>query len=160
MKKPSFLNKLWNQRKISLVEPSENIYTSYLKKAENSLKSATILIQNNLHEDSISKSYYAMYNAITGLLFKTGIKCENHTVSIILLQKLFNKDKLYRIVKHAKEERIETQYYVESSTTKRSALDLFKNAEEFLISIKLLAKNLTESEIKEFRKKLRNIVKK
>ncbi len=160
MKKPSFLNKLWQQEKINFVNPSENICNSYIKKAENSLKSASILIKNDLYEDSISKSYYTMYNVLTGLLFKIGIKCENHTASILLLRLLFKNNTLYKTIKSAKKERIEKQYCIEEETTKTTALDMFKDAEEFLINIKLIIKTIKESEIKNYRNKLKNIIKK
>ena len=160
MKKMSFLNKLWKQEKINLVKPSENICNSYIKKAENSLKSASILIKNDLYEDSISKSYYTMYNILTGLLFKTGIKCENHTASILLLKLLFKENNLYKTANSAKKERIEKQYYIEEETTKTAALDMFKDAEEFLINIKLIIKTIKELEIQNYRNKLKNIVKK
>ena len=42
MKKPSFLNKLKEERKLELVEPSEEICSSYLGKADNCPKSADI----------------------------------------------------------------------------------------------------------------------
>jgi len=54
MKKQNFLNKVKKEGKIELVEPSEEICKSYLRKADNCLKSAKILLQNMLYENSIS----------------------------------------------------------------------------------------------------------
>jgi len=98
MKRQSFLNKLKEEGKLELVEPSDEICNSYLEKADNCLKSSKILLQNNLYENSISMSYYAMYNSLTALLFKAGIKCENHSASIFFIKKLFNS-KLYLLLK-------------------------------------------------------------
>jgi len=102
MKKPSFLARLAKEGKLEVVEPSEEICSAYLTKAENSLKSARILLENGLYENSVSMSCYAMYNSLTALLFKTGIKCENHSGSIILFKRLFRKENLYRIISFAK----------------------------------------------------------
>ena len=95
MKKNNFLNTLKTEEKLELVESSEEIYDSYLEKSANCLKSAKLLLQNNLYENSIGMSYYAMYNLLIALLFKIGIKCENHGGSILLLKLLFDKSTLY-----------------------------------------------------------------
>ena len=110
MKKMDFLTKLAKEGKLSLVDSSEEIKLSYLQKAENCLKSARILFQNQLYENSTSEAYYCMYNSLLALLFKIGIKSENHSASILILNKLFNEDKLYKIISFAKEERIDKQY--------------------------------------------------
>jgi uncharacterized protein (UPF0332 family) len=151
MKKSSFLNKLKKEGKLELVEPSEEICNSYLEKADNCLKSARILLQNGLYENSISMSYYAMYNSLTALLFKTGVKCGNHAGSILLLKKLFERTDLFKIISFAKEERIDKQYYVTSKRnfilTKESAQDMLVKAENFLVHVKLIIKNLRMEEI-------------
>lgn len=86
---------------------------SYLTKAENCLKSSKILFLNELYENSTSEAYYCIYNSLLALLFKIGIKSENHSASIILFEKLFNNKDLAGIALWAKEERIDKQYYVE-----------------------------------------------
>ena len=92
MKRVNFLIKLKKEGKLKLVEPSGNVTSSYVQKAENSLKSAKILLENNQIENSVPIAYYSMYNMLTALLFKIGIKCENHTGAIILLKDLFGID--------------------------------------------------------------------
>ena len=87
--KNKFLDELKKEEKLRLLEPSENIQKSYSEKSANSLKSAKLLLQNNLYENSIGMSYYAMYNLLIALLFRVGIKCENHSGSILLLKLLF-----------------------------------------------------------------------
>ena len=114
MKKQIFLNKLKKESKLELVEPSEEMVLSYLQKAENCIKSSKILFQNRLYENATSEAYYCMYNSLLALLFKTGIKSENHSASIIMLKELFRENALYKIISLAKEERIDKQYYVES----------------------------------------------
>jgi uncharacterized protein (UPF0332 family) len=126
MRKQSFLNKLKKEGKLGLVEPSEEICSSYLGKADNCLKSAKVLYQNDLYENSISMSYYAMYDSLTALLFRVGVKCENHAGSILLLKRLFNRIDLFKTMSFAKNERIDKQYYVTSVLTREPAQDMFK----------------------------------
>jgi len=155
MKKSNFLKKLRKQGKIELVEGSEEIKSSYLEKADNCLKASKILLVNKLYENSISEAYYCMYNSLLALLFKTGIKSENHSGSIILLKKLFDNEDLFKIISFAKEERIDRQYYVtskeESVSTQESAKDLVEKAEDFLVNIKILINKTGNEDIKKIR---------
>ena len=157
MKKPSFLSKLKSEGKLKLIEPSEDVCASYLEKADNSFKAAKLLLENNLLENSISMSYYAMYNSLTALLFKTGIKCENHAGSILLLKELFGKNDLFELVSFAKKERIDKQYYVSSkqniALTEESSKDMLIKSEEFLVQMKLAITNISNSDIEMAREK-------
>lgn len=100
-----------------------------------------------------------MYNSLTALLFRTGIKCENHTGSILLFKRLFNRNDLFKIISFAKTERIDKQYYVTSKQsfviTKESAQHMLSKAENFLVQIKLLIKKLRNEEIKKLREKFK-----
>ena len=158
MKKSNFLIKLKKQGKLELVSPSDDVCNSYVKKAEDSLKSARVLLQNNLYENSVSMSYYTMYHSLTALLFKVGIKCENHSGSIILFKKLFGRMDLYKTIRFAKKERVDKQYYVDFILTKESAIDLIKKAEDFLVKIKLTIKNIRNEDISKSRERLRDIL--
>src|SRR3989344_7564776 len=149
-----FLNKLKKEGKLELVEPSEDICESYSDKSANCLKSAKLLLQNNLYENSVGMSYYAMYNQLTALLFMAGIKCENHAGSILLLKILFNEEELFKLVSNAKKERIDKQYYVtteKDEITKEIAEELLKNAENFVLKMKLLVKRLNNDSITKIR---------
>ena len=163
MKELNFLNKLKKQGKLGLVEPSEQVRDSYLRKAEDCLKSAKLLHDNNLYENSVSASYYAMYDTLTALLFKIGIKCENHTGSIILLNKLFNKKELYDVILFAKKERIDKQYYVGSKDdykiTENSSVDMLKMSEDFLLNLVLFINNIKNNDIDIYRNKFKGLFK-
>lgn len=141
------MSKLKDEGKLKLAEPSEEICESYLEKADNSLKSARILLQNDLYENSVSMSYYTMYNSLSALLFRVGIKCENHSASIILFKKLFGRMDLFNVISSAKKERIDKQYYVDFFSTREATQDLLKKAEDFLIEIKLIIKNIKNEDI-------------
>lgn len=127
MKSINFLKKLHSENKLDLVEQSNNISLDYIKKSSNSLKAAKILKEQNLLEESVSMAYYSMYHILTSLLFKIGIKCENHTGSIILLKELLNLDNSE--ISFAKSERVDKQYYIDFNVKKEDADQSIKSAE-------------------------------
>ena len=151
MKELIFLKNLKKKGIIELIEPSEEMKSSYLIKAENCLKSARILFQNQLYENSTSEAYYCMYNSLLSLLFEIGIKSENHSASIILFDKLFENKKLVKIILWAKGERIDKQYYVETQqiikVTKESCNEMILKAEDFLVGMKLIISELNNEKI-------------
>ena len=155
-----FLNKLKKEGKLELVEPSEDMCNSYSEKSANCSKSAKLLLQNNIYENSIGQSYYAMYNILLALLFRVGIKCENHGGSILLLKLLFGEDDLYKLISDAKKERIDKQYYVtteKDEITKEIADELLNNAEGFILKMKVIIKNLNNDSVEELREKFETI---
>jgi len=156
MKELNFLKKIKRKGIIELVESSEEMKLSYLIKADNCLKSARILFQNQLYENSTSEAYYCMYNSLLSLLFKIGIKSENHSASIILFDKLFGNKELVKIISWAKEERIDKQYYVETQqivkVTKESCNEMVLKAEDFLVKMRLLISELNNEKVDSARK--------
>jgi uncharacterized protein (UPF0332 family) len=129
MKKISFLTKLHKENKLQLVSPSDAIKESYLTKSESNLVSAKILLDNQRLEEAVTLAYYSMYNILTALLFQVGIKCENHTASIMLLEPVFDLNS--RDISFARKERIDKQYYVDFSITRDDAEDMILTAEDF-----------------------------
>jgi len=152
-----FLVKLKAQKRLEIVDKSQEMYESYLLKSENCLKSARILLKESLYENSIIDSYYAMYNCALALLFKCGIKCENHAGSIIILKEIFNLPQLAESLKDAKKSRIDSQYYV-SDTKEEADQDTtekaIKNSENFILQLRAFIGLIKTSEIEEIRKKL------
>ncbi|MBW6462425.1 MAG: HEPN domain-containing protein [DPANN group archaeon] len=155
MKERNFLIKLKNAKKLKLIEPSTEIYTSYSIKSNNCLKSAKILFDSPLYENSVSSAYYAMYNASLSLFFYCGIKCENHTASIILLEKVFNLSNLKGNLESVKKERIDKQYYVSEEEnvemTKDIAENMFFDAENFILDIRAYIEQLSNSDVEMIR---------
>ncbi|KYC44363.1 MAG: hypothetical protein APG12_01332 [Candidatus Methanofastidiosum methylothiophilum] len=86
MKKTDFLAKLIDEKKIQVIEPSENIKNAYLKRSEESLMSSKLLADAGNLNDSIALTYYSMYYSVLALFYRIGLKCENHTASILLLK--------------------------------------------------------------------------
>jgi uncharacterized protein (UPF0332 family) len=151
MKKIIFLTKLAKEGKIQLVEPSEKITRSYLEKAENCIKSAKLLLQNKLYENSVSMSYYAMYNSLLALFFKTGIKSENHNASIILLKELFDLDNSE--ISFSKRERLDKQYYINFKIIPEQVKEAILKAEIFNKSLIDFIAKISNEEIKKYREK-------
>ncbi|MBR9692717.1 HEPN domain-containing protein [Candidatus Woesearchaeota archaeon] len=155
MRRNSFLRKLRTEGKIELVEPSGEICESYSRKSADCLQSAKLLLQNKLFENSIGMSYYAMYNSLLALLFRMGVKSENHAGSILLLLLAFGEKELSGIISDAKKERIDRQYYVlteKEEITKEIAEELFHDAEDFALKMKALLKRLGTDGIEDARK--------
>jgi len=150
MRKMGFLNKLYKEKKIQLVEPSENIKEAYIERSMESITSAKTLFRINHLKDAVALTYYSMYYSLLALLFRTGIKCENHTGAIMLLKEVFNIDNV-KIAK-AKKERIDKQYYVDFSVTKEEVNKMVQTAEEFNAEILDFIEKLDNDKIEIYQK--------
>ena len=155
----TFLNKLKRENKLQLVEPSNEISSSYQRKADNCLKSAKILARENLNENSITEAYYSMYNISLSLFFKCGIKCENHSAAILLLKDIFSLTKLSNDLAEAKKERIDKQYYTDFRITKKEVEQGILNAEKFNGDLKAFISELKKSDIDIYRNKFEELKK-
>ena len=127
-----------------------------MKKSESNLASAKILLENERLEESVSLAYYSMYNMLTAILFQVGIKCENHTASIILLNALFGIDN--NNISSAKEERIDKQYYVDFNVTREDTVELIETAEEFNKNLFDFSSKMNSQKIKDFRERFLQLV--
>ena len=156
MKKINFLSKLCREGKLQLVSPSETIKNSYVAKSESNLASAKILLDNQRLEESVSLAYYSMYNMLTAVLFQVGIKCENHTASIILLNALFGIDN--KSISFAKDERIDKQYYVDFGVTREDTVELIETAEEFNKNLFDFSSKMNSQKIKDYRERFLKLV--
>ena len=103
-------------------------------------------------------SYYAMYNSLTALLYKAGIKCENHQGSIMLLKYVFRKDGLHNVIAEAKKDRIDSQYYVrQDDVTSDAAKRMITEAEDFSVQIRIVMDGLNADAIRDKKEKLKSI---
>jgi len=158
MRKIKFLINLKKIGKLRLIEPSKELTESYLHKSDSHLDSAKILLNSNKLEESVSMSYYGMYHSLLALLFKFGIKSENHGASILLLKELFNENKLAEAISYGKKERIDKQYYLDFNITKSDCQDMVKISEEFIINIKNIINHFTDEDIRKIRQDLNNLL--
>lgn len=156
MKKISFLAKLHKENKLQLVAPSEAVKDSYIAKSDSNLASAKILLDNGRLEEAVALTYYSMYHMLTALLFKTGIKCENHAASIILLKAVFGMDD--KDISSAKGERIDKQYYTDFHIMKDDVMEAVETAEEFNKRLLDFISKLSNQKIDEYRKTFLSLI--
>lgn len=140
-----FIEKLIKEKKIKLVDSSDEISRSYLIKSDKSLISSKTLLDIGNYDDAIALTYYSMYYSVLSLLFKCGVKCENHTGAIILLKEIFGLDN--HELDKAKKDRIDGQYYIDFKTSEEELRDAVITAEEFNANIKEKIERLKKSEI-------------
>ncbi|MBI3623665.1 HEPN domain-containing protein [Candidatus Pacearchaeota archaeon] len=112
--------------------------------------------RNNKLKESVGLAYYSMYHILTALLFKVGIKSENHSASIILLEKIFNQDN--KDIFDAKTERIDKQYYVDFAITKEDVEDTIRKAEIFNSKVIDFISKLNNKDIENYRKKFEDMI--
>ena len=154
--KQGFLKKLYKDKDLQLVAPNDVVKVAYLKKSDSFLASARLLRDNERFEESVSLTYYSMYYSVLALFFATGIKCENHSAAIILLDEIFGIDN--SAIKSAKSERVDKHYYVATAPVRSEALILIKTAELFNAKLLDVVDRLTKDKIDSFRKKLLKLI--
>jgi uncharacterized protein (UPF0332 family) len=157
MKKQDFLSKLKIEGKLELVPPSDDIKESYLEKSANSLKASRLLLKSNLLEEATSMAYYAMYHALLALMFKCGIKCENHTGNILLPKSFFGEVALYEVISYAKKERVDKQYYTDFEVVIDDVEKLIVKSQDFATNVKVIIESLTSERIGTVRTKYESL---
>jgi len=157
MARQGFLAKLARRGKLEMVEPSEEIRNSYMQKSESYLESARILLEKGKLEESVSMAYYSMYHMLTALLFRAGIKCENHSASIILLKEVFGLDSSE--ISKIKIERVDKEYYVDFQITKEEVVGIISRAQDFSSSIADFISRLNSGKIRMFRIRMESLLK-
>lgn len=156
MKRQNFLRELFSERKIQVVNPSEDVAGAYLKKSKSHLASAKLLRDNEHYEEAVSMAYYSMYHGVMALFFRTGIKCENHSATILLLKEIYAIDNTP--LSDAKRERIDMQYYVDTTATRKDVDDLIHTAEIFNAHLLDFIERITNEKIAKYRERLRYLV--
>ncbi len=151
-----FLTKLVRQEKLKFVEPSENLFKSYLAKSFSNFDSAKILLENSKLEEAVSLIYYSMYNLVLALLYRIGVKSENHSASIILLEKIFGLNNA--LIIKSKNERIDKQYYVGFKISKKEIEESLILAEEFNRNLKGFASGIGEKDIMNYRDRAKKLI--
>jgi len=150
------LIKLYNERVLQLVDPSEHLKDAYLKKSDGHLSTARLLLENDRLEEAVSIAYYSMYYSVLALFHRTGIKCENHTAAGMILQRVFDIDPADLV--RAKKERIDKQYYVDTELTKDDVKALLLTAETFNGVMFDFIERLNNTKVEGYRDKLRELL--
>ncbi|MFH1510652.1 MAG: HEPN domain-containing protein [Candidatus Woesearchaeota archaeon] len=155
MRQIRFIAKLISEEKIKLIEPSMDVADSYSEKSKNSLRAASILLEQNLLEEAMSMAYYAMYHKATSLFYLIGIKCENHAATILLLKQLFEIDN--SDISFAKNERVDKQYYTDFVIENNDVKDLIAKSESFIATMDSFIDKISVEEKKKFLAQFRKI---
>jgi len=153
MKKLNFLDKLKQEEKLILVEPSEEISKSYLIKSDKCFKVAKLAYEAGIYENAVSEGYYSIYNIVMALFFKCGIKCENHSASVILIRNLFKLEEFYLIFSEFKKDRIDNQYYIPITEVvdKEKCSERLMIVQKFNLELRSYMDRLNISEIEKIR---------
>jgi len=134
---------------LKIVEPNEKLSKSYLEQAKSSLLRAEKDLNDNDFLWATVAIYYSEYYAIYSFLQRIGIKCENHTCSILATALLLGEDKTKTINQH-KGKRIDAQYYMKVDQEVKIRL-MLQEAKISVINFDELVSNLTDEEIKKYR---------
>lgn len=137
---------------LRVVEPTERLSKSYLEQAKSSLlRAEKDLADNDLLWATVT-IYYAEYYALYSFLQRIGIKCENHTCSIVAVSFLLGEDKT-RIINEHKGKRIDAQYYMRVDQENKVKTSL-QEAKAFVSNFDELVSNLSDKDVKSYREKI------
>lgn len=112
-----------------------------LERGKRSLDAAKLLFEKGLYEDSVSRSYYAMFHAARALLLTKDIRPTSHAGVVSLFGLHFVKDGLIerdyaRMISQGLDLREDGDYGVYTDVTKTRASEILSDAEKFFINIK------------------------
>ncbi|MDN7025448.1 HEPN domain-containing protein [Methanoculleus sp. FWC-SCC1] len=143
---------------IVFVEPSDNLAGAYLKKAEDAMDAMHSVAS---FDWKISAGYYSLYFSLYAVLMKIGIRSENHTCTIEVMQRLlgdyFTSEECEMLEK-ARRARVETQYYVASSVSETVSGTLTKRVPRFLVKCRSVVDGLDEKQVLHLRGLLSNLI--
>lgn len=138
---------------IVLVDPSDNLASAYFKKAESSLEAMHTV---GPPEWKITAGYYALYFSLYAVLMKLGIRSENHTCTLALMQQLlpayFTPDET-KTIDRARRARIDTQYYTSATISDDQLDELTRAVPRFLVRCRTIVNRLTEADISAIRER-------
>jgi uncharacterized protein (UPF0332 family) len=140
---------------IEIVEPNENMSSSYIKMAEES-----ITILHKITESKIwtaTTSYYIYYYSLYSFMLRLGVKCEIHSCSILFmknrLQKYYSKNDVQEFG-NAFKARMDLQYYADRPIDQEIINNSAKQCKLFFIKTKNILAKISEKEIEEIRSKV------
>ena len=147
-------------RGISLIEPSENLSTSYLAKAREALEVMRTL-DGKSSSWTMTSCYYCMYYSVYAVLMRIGIKSEIHSCTQVLIRFVlddFFDSKDADMVSDAFEERIDNQYYTAASTNTEKQKALLGGAVNLYEKTQRSLARMTEANIQQKRKKVLDLI--
>lgn len=133
---------------LKIVEPNERLSKLYLEQAKSSLLRAQKDFEDKDLLWTTVAIYYAEYYALYSFLQRIGVKCENHSCSILAVSFLLGEDKT-KIINEHKDKRIDAQYYMKVDQENKVKI-MITEAQNFISEFDELFSNLSDKEIKEY----------
>jgi len=140
---------------LKIAEPNERLSRSYLEQAKSSLLRAEKNFNDNDLLWATVTIYYAEYYALYSFLQRIGVKCKNHTCSILAVTLLLGEERTKTINQH-KSKRIDAQYYMKVDQESKVKA-MLQEAKIFVSMFDELTLNISEISINSYRKILKNM---
>ncbi len=123
-----------------------------LQKAKSLLKQAEYLLNNQMYDGSINRSYYAVFNAVRSLLSLAKLDSKKHSGVLSLFDRYFVKtaifDKRFSEIAHtAFDSRQDFDYEDFSIPTEKDAGSQWDNARELIAEVERARNNLIKGVI-------------
>ena len=138
---------------LKIVEPNDRLSKSYLEQAKSSLLRAKKDFEDKDLLWTTVAMYYAEYYALYSFLQRIGVKCENHSCSILAVGILLGEEKT-KIINEHKDKRIDAQYYMKVDQENKVKVMLIES-QNFISSFDEIVSNLSEGEIREYREEIK-----
>jgi uncharacterized protein (UPF0332 family) len=132
-----------------IVESNERLSKSYLEQAKSSLLRAEKDLNDKDFLWATVAIYYAEYYALYSFLQRIGIKCENHSCSILAVSILLGDNRTKTINSH-KDKRIDAQYYMKVDQENKIKI-MLQEAKIFVSAFDEIVSSLTEDNIINYR---------
>ena len=139
---------------ISLIAPNETLASAYLKKAEEALETMQTITARDWR---ITTAYYAMYFSLYAVLTRLGIRCENHSCTILLMERLLSNyftPAEVTLVERARGARVDAQYYISREVPDPLCEELIRAAPRFLVKCAAIVSAMNERTVGTLRKRL------
>ncbi|MBU0509031.1 HEPN domain-containing protein [bacterium] len=109
----------------------------YLRKANRSLRAATLLFDAELFDVAISRAYYTMFYVASAMLLEKGLQFSKHSAVVAAFGQHFVTTGLvpkeyHRILIHAEDERNVADYVTGLQLKKADAAELIERAKQFI----------------------------
>jgi uncharacterized protein (UPF0332 family) len=134
---------------LRMTEPNEILSKSYLEHAKSSLLRSEKDLNDKDFLWATVAIYYSEYYSLYSFLQRIGIKCENHSCSILAVTLLLGEEKIRTINSH-KDKRLDAQYYMKVEQEDKIR-EMLKDAKLFVAQFDEIVSNLNEKEIKDYR---------
>ena len=142
---------LERETRMRKITPNDGLSKEHINKAKHNLRAAEYNIKGGFSDWGVSQSYYSMYHALLGVLFKLGYESKNHECTINAVEYLIEEKKInldlkdiafirtteQMTSKDAKSLREEFQYGTETTVNEKILKELIENAKKVVEKIEI-----------------------